>query len=649
MSAICAIYGFDQAPVPCSAIDRLLDAMQGCGSEAGRWAPETPEAPVALGCRPMRVTPEDVYYHPPIRSSDGQVVLVADARIDNRPELAGSLGISPAVARERSDAEFILAAYQAWGKDCPRRLIGDFTFAIWDQRKRWLFCGRDGMGLRVLFYPVSPQRIALATLPQALFALGDVPARLNQQKVAEALVLLQDPESSFFAGVKRLGPGHTLTARADGIQTERFWSPEPPRNIVLGSDLEYVEAFNAVFDQAVQARVRSTGPVGISLSGGLDSSAVAASAAAQLGDQGRRLYAFHAAPRVGFQVEPGWGFVADESAQVEALAAMYSNLDLRVYRTDGRTPFDSAEQRYRMAGLPPRNPSNLPWYEAIFSMAQAAGITVMLTGDRGNNTISYDGVRSLRDMARRGHWGHVWREAQALARAQRAGRREVLRDQVLLPLLPGWLTSGRAGKHAKQTAAAIADYSAILPEFAVSSGVAERVGAAGTESLSALRAGSVAQRVMGLTSPADSPDLLNGYRPWFGIETRDPTADLRVVEYCLAIPASQYLRGGRTRWLIRRALQGRVPEQVWNRDAYGSQAADWTEWLPAMRRELTAELDRLERSDTARRCLDLTRLRSLLVHWPEPLQRKHRQLYLLLLLRAIMMGNFILWFERTYS
>jgi len=624
--------------------------MSGFGPEAVTWAPETPESPVALGCRPTRITPEDSYYHPPIRSADGRVVLVTDARIDNRSELAADLGLSAAAAGHTPDAAFILAAYEAWGRDCARRLVGDFAFALWDDRQHRLFCARDGMGMRVLFYHESPRRIALATLPQALVALDDVPARLNEQKVAESLVLFQDPATTFFAGVKRLLPGHSLTAGADGVRTERFWSPTPTRKIAFRSEREYVDGFNEVFDRAVLDRVRSTGPVGIMLSGGLDSTAVAASAAVQLAAQGRRLQAYHAAPRLGFQANLGRIWVADESKEVDEVAVRYPNLDLRIYRTDGRTQFDFDKPLFRMAGLPVRNPGNLAWWAGLHAAAQAAGITVMLTGNHGNNTISYDGLPSLRDLARRGRWAHLLREITALARATGNGRWDVLREHVLLPLLPmGLGTRRERSRSPQQAAATVAKYSAIRPEFAAATHVAEHVLADGANSARARRAGSMEHRLCALNSPADGPDVTNGYRPWFGIETREPATDVRVVEYCLAIPATLFLRNGRTRWLIRRAMQGRLPESVLNRDRYGAQAADWSEWLPSMRGDLEAELARLERNETAGRCLDLPRLRSLLAQWPTQLGREHESLYMDLLLRGMMMGRFILWFEDTYS
>ncbi len=650
MSAICAVFRFDAAPVPVAQITTLLDALREYGPEAASWAPEDPATPVALGCRPWRVTAEDAWYRPPLHSADGGLVLVADARIDNRAELGSALGIPAGEARELPDAAFILAAYTAWGEEAPRRLLGDFTFALWDQRRRALFCARDGMGQRVLFYQRHPQLVALATTAHALTALPEARTRLNLQKVAEFLVLLPSQEGTFFEGILRLPPGYSLTATGEGIRLEQFWAPEPERRLVLGSDQAYVEGFLEVFGAAVGAQLRSTGAVGIMASGGLDSSSVAVVAAAQLRDQGRRLPAFHAAPRAGFQGGAPRGWIADESPDVEAIARLHPNLDLRIRRPDGRTPFDDIEVSFLMTGAPPRNPTNVAWFDGIYAAAAAEGIRVLLAGHKGNATISYTGHRSLLDAARRGRWGYVWREANALARATGAGRRDVFRDQVLRPLVPPSLGAW-AGRLKGTSPATVADEaaSAINPEFARELGLAERVQAARLDRHTARRLGEVDFRVAVLRGGADVLDTYSGFRPLFGIETRDPTADRRVVEYCFSIPGSQYLRNGVTRWLIRRAMEGRLPDQVRNRTTIGGQSSDWMEWLPAMRGMFLAELDLLDRSDTANRCLDLARLRSLVDRWPARLGLEHRKEYHLLLPRGIMMGRFIRWFESTYA
>jgi hypothetical protein len=96
-------------------------------------------------------------------------------------------------------------------------------------------------------------------------------------------------------------------------------------------------------------------------------------------------------------------------------------------------------------------------------------------------------------------------------------------------------------------------------------------------------------------------------------------------------------------------MRGRLPESVLDRTTRGSQAGDWTEWFPRLRGLFGAELERLERSDTARRCLDLARLRSLMANFPEPLRLEHRRTYVHLVLRGVTMGRFIRWFEETYG
>ncbi len=649
MSAICAVFRRDGAPVLAAQMTTLLNALAEYGAEAGSWVPETAAAPVALGCRPWRVTPEDAWYHPPIHSADGSLVLVADARIDNRLELASTLGISAGEARELPDAAFILAAYQAWEQDCPRHLLGDFAFALWDNRRRSLFCARDGVGQRVLFYQSSPQRLTLATSAQAVAALGDAPPRLNEQKVADFLVLLQNAESTFFEGVLRLLPGHSLTASGHDIRIARFWSPEVKRSIVLGSDREYVEGFLEVFGEAVRARLRCDTPVGIMVSGGLDSSSVAAVAAEQMREQGARLRAFHAAPRAGSQGAVRREMVADESADVEALARMHPNIDLRIQR-NGRTPFDEINTSFSMTGAPARNPGNAGWFYGIYAAAKTEGVRVLLAAHKGNSTISYTGLRSLADSARKGRWRHVWREVQALGLTTGKGRSYTLRHQVVRPLIPpavaGFLQR-LSGTQRVKTWEATA--SAVKPEFARSMQLEERVRAAKLDQFNSRRLGELDFRTGVLMGTQDVQDLYSGYRPWFGIETRDPTSDRRVVEYCFAIPGSQYLKNGVSRSLIRRAMEGKLPDHLRNRTSYGAQSADWNEWFPAIRGEIQAELDRLDRSDMAKRCLDLAKLHSLMDRWPARLGVEHNADYHLLLLRGIMMGRFIRWFEETNS
>ncbi|HEX6308288.1 MAG TPA: asparagine synthase-related protein [Longimicrobiales bacterium] len=650
MSAICAVYRWDGAPVPAALPERLLAGMREYGADASYWAPGTPASPVALGCIPFRVTPEDDSYRGPVRSADGDVVVVADTRIDNRDEVTARLGIAARDAAGLSDAALVLAAWQHWQHECPRHLVGDFTFAVWDARTRELFCARDAMGQRVLFFHESPHGVEIATSAHALTTLPHVGADLDVQKVADFLVLLQHSDTSFFRGIQRLAAGHTLTASPAGLRVERYWSPAPSRMLRLRSDDEYAEAFNEVFGAAVRSQLRCAGALAMMASGGLDSSSVAAIAAEQLRDQGRTLPTFHAAPRAGYARRVRPGTVVDESGDVEALARMHPNIELHIHRTDGRSPLDELDTCFRMTGMPPRNPVNAPWFLSIYAQAAAAGTRVMLSGHKGNATVSQTGLRSLRDSAARGAWTRVWRETSALARASGAGRRDVLRREVVLPLMPPafpavlrWL------RRIEPKPVWDENLSAINPDFARAMDVEDRIRAAHRHHLDVHRLPEMDFRLTVLAGGADAFDMHSGFRPWFGIETRDPTADRRVVEFCMAVPGSQYLLNGVTRSLIRRAMAGRLPDQIRLRSTLGLQAPDWPEWLPSFRGELRAELNRLEKSETAQRCLDLPKLRQLMDRWPDRLRLAHEFDYPLLLLRGITMGRFIRWFEESYA
>ena len=650
MSAICAVYRWDGAPVPATLAERLLNAMSEYGTGASWWAPGTLDHPVALGCIPWRVTPEDAHYRAPVCSTGADSVVIADARIDNRAELIPRLGISSREACGLSDAALVLAAWQKWQHACPRFLVGDFAFIVWDARTRELFCARDAMGHRLLFYHESPHGVELATTAHALAALPNIGASLDEQKVADFLVLLQRPESSFYRGIRRLPPGHTLTASRSGMRVDRYWSPAPTHMLRLGSDQAYEDAFLDVFETAVSSQLRCEGTVSVMASGGLDSSSVAGVAAQQLRERGRTLPIFHAAPREGYAGGGRRGYVADESGDVAALARMHPNMELHIRRTDGRTPLDDLETAFRMTGAPPRNPLNAAWFFGVYAQAAAAGTSVLLTGHKGNATISQTGLRSLRDSAARGQWRRVWREVRALGVATGAGRRDVLRREVLLPLMPATLSALlRRLNRAAEEPIWDATLSAINPEFARAMNVEQRIRAANRHHHDAHRLPEMDFRLTVLAAGADVYDQYSGLRPWFGIETRDPTADRRVVEFCMAVPGSQYLRNGVTRSLIRRAMQGRLPDEIRLRSTIGLQSPDWPEWLPSLRGEMREELDRLKASDTARRCLDLTKMQRLIDGWPDRLTLKHHKDYALMLPRGITMGRFIRWFEETYS
>ncbi|MBZ0301287.1 MAG: asparagine synthetase B, partial [Anaerolineae bacterium] len=189
MSGICGIVQRDRQPVEADALYRMMAALAHRGpDDTGTWV----DGPVALGHLMLHTTPESLQEKLPLTGGGGSLMLTADARIDNRPELLSHFDFSGRPPAEVADSELILAAYEKWGEYCPEKLIGDFAFAIWDQSHQRLFCARDTMGVRPFYYYTSERLFAFASEIKALFCLPDVPRAINPRAVAYFMAALED-------------------------------------------------------------------------------------------------------------------------------------------------------------------------------------------------------------------------------------------------------------------------------------------------------------------------------------------------------------------------------------------------------------------------------------------------------------------------
>src|ERR1700736_6445555 len=213
-------------------------------------------------------------------SIDGRVWIVADARIDALTQLNEELrssGITVPVGA--SDAEIILLAYQAWGKDCVHHLIGDFAFAIWDGPGKQLFCARDQFGVKPFYYADLTGSLVFSNTLNCLRLHPEVSSRLNDLAISDYLLFggNQDSGTTSFEQIQRLPPGHLLIRTEGEFHVSRYWTLQQTAEIHYKKREDYVENFRSLLRMAVQDRL-PRGPVAVFLSGGLDSSTVAATA-----------------------------------------------------------------------------------------------------------------------------------------------------------------------------------------------------------------------------------------------------------------------------------------------------------------------------------------------------------------------------------
>jgi asparagine synthase (glutamine-hydrolysing) len=458
MSAIAGIWSFDGGVPVSSACHDMLQALSVYGMDdcAQCTAPS-----FAMGRCLLRLLPEDCFDQQPL-SAGGVTSLVADVRLDNREELTAALGLSHQRAAEMADSDMLLAAWLHWREQCVDHLSGAFSFAVWNQQEQHLFLARDHTGERPLFYASTTNCFAFASMPKGLHRLPFVGAEVDEDYVARYLTLANIPiEQTIFRNLQRLPSGCSLSVHREKKKLWRYWRTDRLEDLRLGSPEEYLDCFRERFDRAVRARLRTRGRIGAQLSGGLDSAAVAATAARFLGAEARELTCFTAIPRPGFSSLPSKTHFDDEGAAAAEVAALYPNMRHVLVGSSEKSFLDILDHNNNLYDHPCFGPSNEVWSNAIFDRARADGITVLLNGNCGNSTLSYDGMPAFSAWFRSGHWGTLVRVAWQLNSTRSTSLRSIVRNAVW-PSLPFWLRS-ITDPHMRGFSL---DYSMLHPEIA---------------------------------------------------------------------------------------------------------------------------------------------------------------------------------------
>jgi asparagine synthase (glutamine-hydrolysing) len=571
------------------------------------FAPDDPSLSclgnVVMGRGLFRLLPEDHFDVQPLVSSAGDFMLVADARLDNRDELTDSLGRTRGA--ELSDAQLLFLAYQRWGEGVLNRAIGDFAFAAWREAEKLLTLARDPMGQRPLHYHLGDGFVAFASMPQGLHALPQIPRELDREQLAGFVADLRGASSStYFKRIKRVEPGQVLNISPAAVEARYYWQPSP-KEIRFRRDEEYIEAFREQLDRATRVRLRGAGPVvGAHLSAGLDSSAVASTAARLIAAEGGKVLAFTSAPREGFSGPLPKTRIADESAIAASVAQQYDNMEHIIIRSGRYSPLDLLEAGPRLYQEPVGYPCNYVWWSAINDEARARGVSVMLTGEVGNLTISAGGVGVLADFVRTGQWLRWWWESKALRKSVPTWRG--LLATSFGPWFPRWLWGGLASvSSAERTTGGAA---LLHPQFRAE--MEQRLRAEGDGDQPEKNEKAFRLRLL---KRVDSGNSRKGALARWGIDGRDPTADRRLIEFCFSLPPDQLLKGGVTRRMARVGLADRLPDAVLKAPR-GYQYADWYEALDAT--SFDTLFSELERSEDAAAVLDMEAVRHLASSWP---------------------------------
>lgn len=485
-----------------------------------------------LGHTWLRTSPLEVAQ--PI-TLDGRIWVTAYVRLDGREEVIADLrACRRDISNGASDAEVVLHAYAVWEQQCLDHLEGDFAFALWDGPRRQLFCARDQLGVTPLHYAPITDGLLVASSTDALMLHPAVSDELNETSLADFLIAgrYRDFGATAFEGVRRLPPAHAL-AWCDGkMRLWQYWQlPRWERLLRLPQPQDYTERFGELLDRAVAERI-TTDRLTVQLSGGMDSTSVAASARAALKDRGVPNQALRAVTAVL------GGSSGDREGDFAALVA--EALDITVDWVDGSEMRANDPRSTPALVTPEPTPYRRTGFEYETARRPANHAPVALTGIAGDALL----------------WFHPWYWGEWLAHGQIVRVAQAHRDNVRLfgtrlhphlKSLPQYLWSRHVG--ARQPLPAWLD-----PDFAARTHARQR--------RPALTLKAVHQDVRSLAGDSLWSTLFTRGDPSFTrlpIQFRHPFVDLRLLRFITSLPPEPWLINKR---ILRDTTADRLPTAI---------------------------------------------------------------------------------------
>lgn len=474
---------------------------------------------------------------PQLTTVDGSVWIAGDARIDDRETLIDKLPGGPRELSQACSAELILHAYARWGSDCLDYLRGDFSFIIWDSRHREVFAARDHLGVRPLFYALAGQCLIISNTLDCIRQIPIVSGELNERAIGDFLLAGENrlPTETYFEAIRRLPVAHRLIAGAGGLRTERYWTLPIDEPLYYRRTGDYVDQFRELLGAAVKDRLPE-GTLGIFMSGGLDSPALAATAV-----------------RLGAQVKAFTDvfdrLIAHEERHFAGLVAAHLGISIQYNVRDDETwgwdesyvPLHTPEPVIYTLGLEAHR---------RFRCEVAQHTRVVFIGDGPDAALSCEARSHLAWLARQGRWGRLCHDlllyVQAFRRIPLAGslpglwkpERQV--SNVNEPSFPQWINP------------------CFEKRIALKERWAELAGK--TESAHPIRQDAYAS--FNCDFPMDWPAENGGSAGEAPISQVHPFWDVRVLRFLLAVPVVPWCRD---KHLIRASFQGILPDAILKR------------------------------------------------------------------------------------
>ncbi|MDF2858651.1 MAG: glutamine amidotransferase domain protein, partial [Neobacillus sp.] len=471
----------------------------------------------------------------------------------------------------------ILLTYHKWGEESPKFLVGDFAFMIWDERKQKLFGARDFSGSRTLYYYSNQSQFAFSTVIHPLFTSMHLEKRINEQWMAEFLAIsgVVDTVDTFltvYKNIYQLPPSHTIKIQGNKIKLSRYCTLVAGKQLNLKSNTEYEEAFREVFQSAVNSRLRTQRNVGAHLSGGLDSGSVVSFAVKALRPDNKQLHTFSYLPPEDFVDFTPKSRMANERPFIQSTIEHVGGITEHYLDFKGKSPFAEIDELLETMEMPYKFFENSIWLKGIFEQAHNEGIGILLNGGRGNFTISWGpALEYYAELLKQLKWFHLAKEINMYSKNLGVKKTRVfpLIGKIAFPFI----------NHISPLFEQYDSPTLINTDLAKRTGVFEKLKEHGMNSTGASLPNIFNERKRHFeelfhwsATNTIGTKLSLRYSLW----KRDPTNDIRVIRFCLAVPEEQYVQNGLDRALVRRATKNLLPDKVrLNQRIRGVQGVDW--------------------------------------------------------------------------
>ena len=569
MCGICGIYNFDRR----NPVDH--DALEAMNLRIVHRGPDDEGFHVSanLGLAMRRLSIVDLQTgQQPVANEDETIWLVYNGEIYNHEELRAQLIARGHRFRSRSDTETIVHLYEEYGSDCVGRLRGMFAFALWDARQQRLFVARDRLGIKPLYYRISRDSFLFGSEIKAVLAHPDTRAEFNLGALSEYLAFgyLAGPQT-LFRGIEKLPPGHTLEIDATGKPTIRqYWDLAPSELAAGQSEKECSETYREMLEGAVKSHLMSDVPLGVFLSGGLDSSAIAA-----LMTKLRR------EPIETFSV----GYEEEAFSELRYARAVSKHIGSNHHevRVNFRQFFDALPKLIWHEDEPLAWPSSV----SLYFVAQLARerVKVVLTGEGSDETLA-------------GYTRYAWTLWNArLDRFYRQFapnplrhfvRRSIAHSSLAGANLRRKLQHSFLGRDGASWESFYFDnfycaFSESAQEAILSEAVASKTGSIYQNSLAFWEksSGDMLTRLLYTDIKTYLVELLmkqDNMSMAASIESRVPFLDHRVVEYAIGIPRRFNVQGLSGKWVLKSAVKTLLPDEIVYRKKMGF-PTPWRGWL----------------------------------------------------------------------